>query len=107
MATPQEIFTEMEGRVSENSSKIQGMTAVYQFDLTGDDGGQWNVALADGKATFGQGQAENPNITITMASGDFVDLATGKLDGTMAFMSGKLKIKGDMGLAMKLQNILR
>ena len=41
------------------------------------------------------------------ASGDFVDLATGKLDGTMAFMSGKLKIKGDMGLAMKLQNILR
>jgi putative sterol carrier protein len=42
-----------------------------------------------------------------MADTDFVDLATGKLDGTAAFMSGKLKIKGDMGLAMKLQSILR
>ena len=107
MTTPAEIFSEMETRVSQNSSKIQGMNATYQFDLTGDDGGLWNVALADGNATFNQGQAENPNITITMASNDFVDLATGKLDGTMAFMSGKLKIKGDMGLAMKLQNILR
>ena len=42
-----------------------------------------------------------------MKSEDFVDLALGKLDGTMAFMSGKIKIKGDMGLAMKLQTVLR
>jgi len=42
-----------------------------------------------------------------MAASDFLDLVDGKLDGTMAFMSGKLKVKGDMGLAMKLQNVLR
>ena len=107
MPTPTEIFTEMETRVSENSSKIQGMNATYQFDLTGDDAGQHWVTLADGAASFGQGQAENPNITITMAATDFLDLVAGKLDGTMAFMSGKLKVKGDMGLAMKLQNVLR
>ena len=41
-----------------------------------------------------------------MAANDFVDLSSGKLDGTMAFMSGKIKIKGDMGLAMKLQSVL-
>ena len=83
------------------------MNATYQFDLTGDDGGQWFATVADGAGKIESGTAENPNITITMASGDFVDMAQGKLDGTMAFMSGKLKIKGDMGLAMKLQNILR
>src|SRR5712692_4799808 len=107
MPTPGEIFTEMGTRLAADSSKIQGMNATYQFDLSGDGGGQWYAKLADGAAELAEGTFENPNITITMAASDFVDLATGKLDGTMAFMSGKLKIKGDMGLAMKLQNILR
>ena len=65
------------------------------------------IALKDGSADVGKGAPENPNITISMKAPDFVDLATGKLDGTMAFMSGKIKIKGDMGLAMKLQSVLR
>ena len=107
MATIDEVFTEMESRLEADSSKIQGMNAVYQFDLAGDGGGEKWVKLADGNAEFGSGQAENPNITIAMAASDFLDLVDGKLDGTMAFMSGKLKVKGDMGLAMKLQNVLR
>jgi len=45
--------------------------------------------------------------TVKMAFGDFVDLIGGKLDGMTAFMTGKLKIEGDMGVAMKLQSILR
>ena len=65
------------------------------------------VKLADGTGEFGGGPVREPNITITMAASDFLDLVDGKLDGTMAFMSGKLKVKGDMGLAMKLQNVLR
>jgi putative sterol carrier protein len=107
VATIDEVFTEMESRLKADSSKIQGMNAVYQFDLAGDGGGEKWVKLADGNAEFGGGQAENPNITIAMAASDFLDLVDGKLDGTMAFMSGKLKVKGDMGLAMKLQNVLR
>jgi len=107
MPTAAEIFTEMGNRMQGDSSKLQGMTATYQFDLTGDGGGQWYAKIADGKGEVSEGTAESPNITITIAASDFVDLSTGKLDGTMAFMSGKLKIKGDMGLAMKLQNILR
>jgi putative sterol carrier protein len=107
VATIDEVFTEMESRLKSDSSKIQGMNAVYQFDLSGDGGGEKWVKLADGNAEFGNGQAENSNITITMAASDFLDLVDGKLDGTMAFMSGKLKVKGDMGLAMKLQNVLR
>jgi len=97
----------MGDRLKANPDKVKGMNATYQFDLTGDGGGERWVKLADGTGEMGQGQAENPNITITMAASDFLDLVDGKLDGTMAFMSGKLKVKGDMGLAMKLQQVLR
>lgn len=107
MPTPTEVFTEINQRLENDPSKAQGLNAAYAFDLSGDDGGQYHVVLKDGKGEAGPGAPENPNITISMKSDDFVELATGKLDGTMAFMSGKLKIKGDMGLAMKLQSVLR
>jgi len=107
MPTPTEIFSEINNRLGTDPSKAQGVNAAYAFDLSGDDGGQYHVVLKDGTGEAGAGAPENPNITISMKSEDFVDLATGKLDGTMAFMSGKLKIKGDMGLAMKLQSVLR
>ncbi|HEY8754861.1 MAG TPA: SCP2 sterol-binding domain-containing protein [Candidatus Dormibacteraeota bacterium] len=107
MANPNEIFTEINSRLEANPSKIAGMNAAYAFDLSGDDGGAYHITLKDGSGEAGPGAAENPNITISMKDTDFVDLATGKLDGTAAFMSGKLKIKGDIGLAMKLQGILR
>jgi len=97
----------METRLRANPDKVKGMDATYQFDLTGDGGGERWVKLANGAGEMGQGQAETPNITITMAANDFLELVDGKLDGTMAYMSGKLKVKGDIALAMKLQQLLR
>jgi len=88
-----------------NKEKIQGMNCIYQFDITGDDGGTWNIAIANGNAAVASGAAENPSITITMESSNFINLLQGKLNGQMAFMTGKLKIKGDMALALKLQSI--
>jgi putative sterol carrier protein len=105
--TSSEVFTEINTRLSADSSKVQGINANYAFDLSGEDSGQYHINLKDGKADVGEGLPENPNITISMKGEDFVQLALGKLDPTMAFMSGKIKIKGDMGLAMKLQNVLR
>ncbi|MGH7721842.1 MAG: SCP2 sterol-binding domain-containing protein [Candidatus Dormibacteria bacterium] len=107
MPDPSEIFTEINSRLEANPSKIAGINAAYSFDLSGDGGGAYHINLRDGTGEAGPGAPENPNITISMKDTDFVDLATGKLDGTAAFMAGKLKIKGDMGLAMKLQGILR
>ena len=107
MATPTDVFTEINNRLEADPSKAAGLDAVYAFDLSGDDGGEYHIVLHDGKGKAGPGAPENPKITISMAADDFVDLATGKLDGTAAFMSGKLKVKGDMGLAMKLQKVLR
>ena len=107
MPTPSEIFTEINSRLAANPAKAAGLDAAYAFDLSGDDGGEYHITLRDGAGEAGAGAPENPNVTVSMTGADFVSLATGQLDGTAAFMSGKLKIKGDMGLAMKLQGVLR
>ena len=88
-----------------NSEKAAGMKAVYQWDVTGDGGGKWNADIADGKCAVSEGEHASPNITITVSASDWLDILNGKLDGQMAFMSGKLKVKGDMSLAMKLKTL--
>jgi putative sterol carrier protein len=88
-----------------NKAAAAGVNAIYQFDLTGDDGGTYHVKVADGGCDVKSGPAENPNITITMAASDYLDMINGKLNPQMAFMGGKLKIKGDMSLALKMQQL--
>jgi putative sterol carrier protein len=82
--------------------------ATIAFDLSGAEGGKWWVHIHDGLAESGKGEpATTPNLTLLADSGDWVNIMTGKLDGTAAFMQGKLKIKGDMGLAIKMQSLFR
>ena len=88
-----------------DKDKIQGMNAVYQFNITGDGGGEWSVSIADGNLTVGEGTVDSPSITLTIEAANFADLVAGKLNGQTAFLTGKLKIQGDMTLAMKLQSI--
>jgi putative sterol carrier protein len=90
-----------------NAEAAKGMNAVYQYDITGDGGAQFYNEIKDGTLQVKEGTHSSPNITITMNAKDYLDLVNGKLNGQMAFMSGKLKIKGDMSLAMKLQNLFR
>jgi putative sterol carrier protein len=105
--TTKEIFNEMQKRMDGNPTKLAGIKAVYQFDINGADPGVYSVAIADGKGVIAEGPHPSPNITITMASNDFADMVEGKLDGIAAFMGGKLKVKGDMMLAMQLQSLLK
>ncbi len=107
MPTPIDVFDEIDARLKSDPSRLAGTNASYLFDLSGEHAGEYHIHIHEGAGDAGPGGVADPNITISMASSDFVDLATGKLDGTMAFMSGKIKIKGDMGLAMKLQTLLR
>jgi putative sterol carrier protein len=82
--------------------------AMIQFDLSGDQGGKWWIKIHDGKAESGKGEAPEPaTLTLMADAGDYVKVATGKMDGTSAFMSGKLKIKGDMGLAIKMPSLFK
>ncbi len=87
-------------------SKLQGINAVYQFDLTGEEGGVAQVKVQDGVAELLEGAPDSPDITITISEADFASLLDGQLNATSAFMAGKLKIKGDMSLALKLQGLL-
>lgn len=75
--------------------------AAYRFVITGDNGGSWWVDLREGQGRIYPSEAEAP-CTITLAATDFVSLIEGKTNPQMAFLSGKLKVAGDLGLALKL-----
>ena len=103
--TADQVFKEMPNYFqSEKAGTTKGNV---QFDLSGDNGGKWWIKIADGRAEAGQGEVESPNLTLIADAGDYVKIAMGQLDATAAFMSGKLKIKGDMGLAMKMASLFR
>ena len=68
---------------------------------------QFHVTIANETLEDKDGKHSSPNTTLTMKQQDFLDMINGKLNGQMAFMSGKLKIAGDMGLALKLQGLFR
>jgi len=101
-----EVFAGLEQKINSDKSKMAGVTATYQFSLSGDGGGEYNVVFTDGEGKVNEGVADNPNITIKMEASDFVDLVNGKLDAMGAFFTGKLKVEGDMSLAMRLQALL-
>jgi putative sterol carrier protein len=98
-----EIFDQMPNKLNPNAAS--GMNATIQYDLTGDGGGTYHCIINEGACNVGEGAGEKPTMTVTMEAADFVDLIGGKLDGMSAFMGGKLRISGDMGIAMKLQSL--
>jgi putative sterol carrier protein len=89
------------------AEKAAGVNATIQYDIAGDQGGTWHAVIKDGACTVNSGAAATPNLTLAMSSQDWLDMVGGKLSGQMAFMSGKLKLKGDMGLAMKIGGLFQ
>jgi putative sterol carrier protein len=103
MATPSELFERIGQKVTGRSELLTSVGAVYRFILEGDGGGTWLVDLKSGPAvTSGDGPAA---CTVRMASTDFVDLFEGRANGQALFFTGKLKVEGDMGLALKLKSL--
>ena len=100
MTTAREFFDGLEGRV--DPSKTAGMSNSYVFEIDG--AGTWKVDVDDGnvKVTEGGGDAD---ATISASEDTFEQIASGDMNATTAYMTGKLKIKGDMGAAMKLQKL--
>jgi putative sterol carrier protein len=105
--TPKEIFENQIATRLQNpaqQAKAKEIDAVYQFNVNGDDGGQWVVDLKECKVSAGTAAAAD--CTITVGSADFVNLVQGKVPGPQLFMMGKLQVSGNMGLAMKLGSVL-
>ena len=103
MATVAELFEKMPGQFQPD--KAGDMNAVILFDLSGEGGGQWSVKIADGSCNVSPGAADSPKATVRMDAGDYHDMITGKLNPMMAFMSGKVKVEGDLNTVMKFQQL--
>ena len=95
-----EFFDTLPSRVDE--SKTAGMNNSYVFDIDG--AGKWKVDVQDGKVQVTEG-AEDADVTITTSEETFDKIVSGEQNATSAYMTGKLKVKGDMGAAMKLQKL--
>ena len=87
--------------------KAQGVDATIQFNFTGAEPGEWNATIKDGKVDVGRGTHPSPKMTLTSDSSDYVKIFTGELDGMQAFMQGKIKLAGDLNLAMKLMQMFK
>ncbi|HKZ68671.1 MAG TPA: SCP2 sterol-binding domain-containing protein [Anaerolineales bacterium] len=84
-----------------------GMNATLQLDLTDEGGGVWHLIVADGQLTVNEGPAANPNMTLKMTAADYLAMINGEASAMQMFMKGKVKVGGDMSLAMKLQNLFK
>jgi putative sterol carrier protein len=100
MDDPREFFETLESRV--DGEKAKGMTASYKFDIDGS--GSWHVDVDDGKVTVTE-DGGDADCTISTSTETFLKIANREQNPTAAYMSGKLKVKGDMGQAMKLQKL--
>jgi putative sterol carrier protein len=101
--TPEDVFA----RLTTGLDAAKGLNATIQLNLSGENGGYWFVNVRDGKVTIDRGSASSPNMTMAMTAQDYVDMSTGKLHPQVAFMDGRLKISGDMDLAMKMQALFK
>jgi putative sterol carrier protein len=103
VTSAQEIFEKM---ASQFKPEVAGdMTATIQFELSGEGGGQWVASIANGQATVTAGTTPNPTMTFMSAAADYVAIINGTLNPMNAFMQGKIKVKGDMAMAMKMQKM--
>ena len=100
MGAVQEFFEGLPTRVTPD--RIEGMTNTYVFDIEG--AGVWTVAVAESVITVSEG-AGDADCTFSTTEENFEKIVAGEQNPTTAYMTGKLKIKGDMGAAMKLQKI--
>jgi len=87
------------------ADKAGNTNAVIQYEITGDGGGTWHAVIKNGECVVNEGAAPSPTVTLQASASDWVTVITGAQTGQALFMEGKLKIKGDMGLAMKLPSI--
>jgi putative sterol carrier protein len=100
MSSVQEFFDGLSERVT--PERIAGVNNTYVFEIEG--AGTWTVALSDGTLTVTPG-ADDGDVTISASEENFQKIVAGEQNPTTAYMTGKLKIKGDLSAAMKLQKL--
>jgi len=98
-----EVFNKMPEVFNPNAA--QGVNAVFQFEITGDGGGSWSVAIKDGTCEVNEGTNDSPSVTLTMSSETWLGMVNKEVNGMQAFMSGQLKATGDIMLAQRIEQL--
>ncbi len=103
MPTVPEIFEAMPKLF--NSSAAAGLNKTFQWNITGEQAGVYALKVHDGVCELVPGGVDKPDVTFNISDQDWIALTEGKLDAQNAFFSGKLKIAGDMGLALRVPQL--
>jgi putative sterol carrier protein len=103
LTSVQEVFEKMPQVF--NADAATGLDLVFQFHITGDQGGDWNVAVKDGACKVETGVHASPSVSLTMADKDWLSMCNGTLNGMTAFMTGKLRASGDIMSAQRIQTL--
>jgi putative sterol carrier protein len=90
-----------------NADAAKGMDVVIQFNFSGQGGGSYYVQIKDGTCSHFTGTHASPRLTTSMTASDFVKMCNREADPETLFNYGKLRLVGDMGLAMKMQTLFR
>ncbi|RPH90078.1 MAG: SDR family NAD(P)-dependent oxidoreductase, partial [Desulfobacteraceae bacterium] len=104
-ATVQSVFDRLPG--SFQAEKAAGVDVVFQFRITGADGGDWSAAIKDAACLVTPGLHEKPTTTIKMSAEDFINLMSGKLPAMQAYTTGKLKIEGDLMKSQLIEKLFK
>ncbi len=103
MTTAREKMEQAKERIATNADRLKAIGAVYKFVLEGDGGGTWIADFRDNPSIHeGDGDAD---CTITMAAEQYVDMLEGRATPEALFFTQKLKVDGDMNLAVRLGDI--
>jgi putative sterol carrier protein len=101
--TVKELFASLPTKLDREAA--EDLEVVYQFDLTGSQGGQYQLLVQNGICEVKEGTHAAPHVTISMNGEDCIKVLNGQLSGSAMAMSGRLQISGDIGLAMQLKSL--
>jgi putative sterol carrier protein len=100
--TPREFFEQiLPNRFK--PEKAVGIDVIVQVSIVGSNGGDWVVTIKNRQLEVKEGIHSSPKLTVTMKEEDYLDVVNGKISGERAFFGGKLQIKGDFILALRLK----
>lgn len=103
-----EVMSHIEMMLNERPEPIKNMKAIYLFDITDVDDGTYLLSIQNGVAEVSKDADKNKaDCNLKMNTESFQKFLSGNLKGTVAFMTGKLKINGDMGKALQLESLLK
>lgn len=98
-----EFFRDLPAKL--DAEAAEDVDAVYQFDLSGSEGGQYHLTIKDGACSVQEGVHPDPQVTLSMSGTDCLGILEGRLDGPSVALSGRLRVAGDLVLAIRLKSL--